>query len=92
MDPVLRVREYLLDNVGHITCPGRASFDPATQRWFVPIHFRTRSSDIVIGDVELDRDGHIMFAPTREELAARVDAVALTVSKPGPDQPAGPGS
>ena len=72
MDPVARVREFLLDNVGHMTRPGNASFDPATQRWFVPIRCRTERGDVVIGDVELDRDGHIVFAPAREELAARL--------------------
>ena len=31
MDPMTRVRNYLLDNVGHMTYPGNPSFDPATQ-------------------------------------------------------------
>jgi hypothetical protein len=41
MDPMSRVRDYLLDNVGHMTYPGNPSFDAAAQRWFVPIYCRT---------------------------------------------------
>jgi hypothetical protein len=54
MDPMRRVRDYLLDNVGHMTYPGNASFDAATQRWFVPIYCRTNRGALVVGDVELD--------------------------------------
>ena len=82
MDPVIRVRDFLLDNVGHLTRPGRASFDSTNQRWFVPVYCRTESGDVVIGDVELDQNGHITFAPSREEMLARLsgnssDAVAV---------------
>jgi hypothetical protein len=54
MDPMSRVREYLLDNVGNMTYPGNASFDPATRRWFVPIYCRTERGATVVGDAELD--------------------------------------
>ncbi len=54
MDPVMRVRDYLLDNIGHMTYPGNASFNPAAQRWFVPIHCQTEQRTVVVGDVELD--------------------------------------
>ena len=77
MDPMIRVREYLLDNIGHMTSPGNASFDPATQRWFVPIRCRTERGEVVVGDVELDCSGHILFAPSREEMMARL-ALAAT--------------
>ncbi len=76
MDPVNRVRDYLLDNVGHMTHPGNASFDPASQHWFVPICCRTQVGSQVIGDVEVDRQGHVVFAPGREELLARLGAMA----------------
>jgi hypothetical protein len=72
MDPVNRVRDYLLDNVGHLTYPGNASFDQAQQRWFVPIYCRSERGAIVVGDVELDHRGHIVFAPSREELLTRL--------------------
>jgi hypothetical protein len=72
MDAVNRVRDYLLDNVGHLTYPGNASFDPAAQRWFVPIYCRTQQGAVVVGDVELDPEGHIVFAPSREEMLRRV--------------------
>ena len=74
MDPVSRVRDYLLDNVGHMTYPGNASFVPATQRWFVPIYCRTDRGATVVGDVELDSQGHVVFAPSREEMLARLGA------------------
>lgn len=74
MDPVSRVREYLLDNVGHITFPGNASFDVAAQRWFVPICCRTERGAVVVGDVEVDPQGHIIFAPSREEMLSRLAA------------------
>jgi hypothetical protein len=78
MDAVNRVRDYLLDNVGHMTCPGNASFDPATQRWFVPICCRTQRGVVVVGDVELDAQGHIVFAPGREELLTRLGETATS--------------
>jgi hypothetical protein len=64
MDPVMRVRDYLLDNIGHMTYPGNASFNPTAQRWFVPIHCRTERGTVVVGDMELDPKGHIVFAST----------------------------
>lgn len=80
MDPVNRVREYLLDNVGHMTYPGHPSFDPAVQRWFVPICCRTERGAVVVGDVELDLQGHIIFAPSREEMLTRMSATAGSAS------------
>ena len=80
MDPVNRVRDYLLDNVGHMTYPGNASFEPSGQHWFVPICCRTERGAVVVGDVELDQQGHILFAPSREELLARLDATAGSAS------------
>lgn len=77
MDPVSRVREYLLDNVGHMTYPGHASFNSEAQHWFVPIYCRTERGATVVGDVELDRQGHIVFAPSREAMLARVSALAV---------------
>jgi hypothetical protein len=72
MNAVNSVRDYLLDNVGHMTYPGNASFDVASQRWFVPIYRRTLRGAIVVGQVELDTQGHILFAPSREELLTRL--------------------
>ena len=80
MDPVIRVRDYLLDNVGHMTHPGNASFDPVGQRWHVPILCRTEQGSVVVGDVELDSQGHILFAPSREEMLARLGTRASAVS------------
>ena len=74
MDPMTRARKFLLDNVGHMTRPGQPSFDSPSRHWFVPIRCRTPRGDAVIGDIELDETGHIVFAPSREELAARLSA------------------
>ncbi len=79
MDPVTRVRNYLLDNVGHMTYPGIPSFDPAGQRWFVPICCRSERGSLVVGDVEVDSQGHILFAPSREEMLARLGTKAVSV-------------
>jgi hypothetical protein len=76
MDAVNRVRDYLLDNIGHMTYPGNASFDPAAQRWFVPIYCRTQRGAVVVGDVEVDAHGHIVFAPSHEEMLSRLGAMA----------------
>jgi hypothetical protein len=80
MEPVSRVRDYLLDNVGHMTYPGNPSYDAATKRWFVPILCRTGRGAIVVGDVELDGDSHIVFAPSRDELVARLAEAAVSAS------------
>jgi hypothetical protein len=74
MDPSIRAREYLLDNIGRMTRPGNPSFDPTTQHWVVPIRWRTDSGDVVIGDMELDVDGRIVYAPSREQLLGRSPA------------------
>jgi hypothetical protein len=74
MDPMSRVRNYLLDNVGHMTYPGNASFDPASQRWFVPVYCRTQRGAVVVGDVAVDLQGRIVFAPSREEMLTRLGA------------------
>ena len=80
MDALSRVRDYLLDNVGHLTYPGQASFDAAAQRWFVPIYCRTERGAVVVGDVELDAQGHIVFAPSREEMLVRLGVAAGSAS------------
>lgn len=72
MDPIKRAGDFLRDNVGHMTFPGNASFDPGTQRWFVPICCRTTRGAVVVGDVELDEQGHVVFAPSRDEVLARL--------------------
>lgn len=80
MDPVTRVRDYLLDNVGHLTYPGNASFDRVAQRWFVPIYCRSQAGAVVVGDVELDAQGHILFAPSREDMLSRLRTPAGALS------------
>jgi hypothetical protein len=80
MDAVNRVREYLLDNVGHLTYPGNASFDATAQRWFVPIYCRTERGAVVVGDVEVDPQGHIVYAPSREELITRLGTMVSAAS------------
>ena len=80
MDPVRRVALYLIDNIGHMTRPGSASYDPVQQHWYVPIACRTDGGDVVVGDVELDKDGHILFAPSREELVARLESLGTTAA------------
>jgi hypothetical protein len=82
MGPLNRVRHFLLDNVGHMTYPGNPSFDPAAQRWFVPICCRTERGASVVGDVELDPQGHIVFALSREEMLARLGAAAVPGGTP----------
>jgi hypothetical protein len=74
MDPVKHVGDFLRDNVGQLTRPGNASYDPASQHCFVPICARTEHGDVVVGDVEVDREGHIVYAPSREELVARLES------------------
>lgn len=82
MDPVTRVKDYLLDNIGHMSYPGNASFDPDTKRWFVPIYFRTKEGDVALGNVEVDGQGHILFAPSREQLLARLTEPASSITHP----------
>ena len=77
MDPVARVRDFLLDNIGHMTHPGQASFDPVSQHWFVPVYCRTSRGPVVIGDIELDQLGHILFAPSREEMLTRLSRMPV---------------
>jgi hypothetical protein len=65
-----------------MTRPGNASFDLARQRWYVPICCRVGRGDVVVGDVELDRDGHIRYAPSREEMVARLEAATAAAAHP----------
>jgi hypothetical protein len=80
MDPLTRVREYLLDNVGHLTRPGHPSRDAATSHWHVPIYCITRLGDRVIGDVEVDEAGHIVAAPSKEELLSRLQRPGMAAA------------
>jgi hypothetical protein len=63
MAHILRVRDYLRDNVGHLTRPGNPSFDRVSNHWFVPVCCRTEYGEVVVGDIEVDQAGHIVFAP-----------------------------
>jgi hypothetical protein len=65
-----------LDNIGHMTYPGNASFDAAKQRWFVPICCRTDRGSIAVGDAEVDPAAHILYVPSREEMRARLSVIA----------------
>ena len=82
MNPVIRVRDFLRDNVGHLTRPGNASFDLASQRWFVPILCRTERGDVVIGDIEVDHEGRLVYAPSKEDLLARLEATLAPTPQP----------
>ena len=82
MDPVARVRDFLLDNVGHMTFPGNPSFHPGSQHWFVPVYCRTAVGNIVVGDVDLDSYGHIIFAPSAETMISRLAPMASVASQP----------
>jgi hypothetical protein len=55
-----------------MTHPGQASFDSASQHWFVPVYCRTSRGQVIIGDIEVDQQGHIIFAPSREEMLTRL--------------------
>ena len=77
MTPLARVREFLLDSIGHMTHPGQASFDPASQHWFVPVYCRTSRGQAIIGDIELDQQGHIIFAPSREQMLTRLARMSV---------------
>jgi hypothetical protein len=90
MDPMTRVRDFLLDNVGHMTYPGRPSFDSAAGRWLVPIYCRTDRGAVVVGDVETDPHGHIVFAPSREDMLSRLNAAASSVASSAPPTAAVP--
>jgi len=63
-----------------MTHPGQASFDPASQHWFVPIYCRTSRGQVIIGDVELDQQGHIIFAPSREEMLTRFTRTSVSTT------------
>lgn len=80
MDPVIRAKDYLLDNVGHMTYPGHASFDPVGNRWLVPIYCQTKRGAVVVGDVELDHEGRLVSAPSREEMLTRLATTAASAS------------
>ncbi|HVS40477.1 MAG TPA: hypothetical protein VMS17_33275 [Gemmataceae bacterium] len=82
MDPVNRVRDYLLDNVGHMTYPGNPSFDSRTQRWYVPVYCRTAQGNVVVGDVEVDGGGRIVYAPSRDEMSARLQRASAANATP----------
>jgi len=68
MDPVKIVRDYLLNNIGHLTRPGTPLLDAASNEWVVPVFCRTATGDVRVGDVTIDEDGRIARAPSREEV------------------------
>lgn len=80
MDPITRVRDFLLDNVGHMTYPGNPSFNPKAQHWFVPVYCRTGRGNLVVGEIEVDREGHIVFAPSKEEMLGRLAGSCMSAT------------
>jgi hypothetical protein len=80
MDPMIRAREYLLDYIDNMTYPGNPSFDQARERWFVPICCSTEVGHVVVGDIEIDGDGHIVFAPSRKDVVERVKIITASTS------------
>lgn len=87
MDPMSRVRDYLLDNVGHMTYPGNASFDPTTQHWYVPVYCRAAQGGVVVGDVEVDGAGRIIYAPSRDAMLARFERTTTVSPTPAAGVP-----
>lgn len=87
MDPVSRVCDYLLDNVGHLTRPGSATFDSVRQRWLVPILWRTQEGDVRVGEAEVDRDGRLVCVPDREAILARLATARGAISEVGSEHP-----
>ena len=92
MDPVTRVRKHLLDNVGHLTFPGEASFDESARQWSVPVFCRTAHGPVEIGQILLDEaDGcdHLTvfectFFPVvkKEAIKARLGKVSPNRRRP----------
>jgi hypothetical protein len=74
MDPFISARNFLGDNIGHLARPGKPSFDSARQRWLVPVCYRTGKGDQVVGQVEPDLTGSVLFATSREEMLSRLQS------------------
>jgi len=63
-----KVKKYLYNNSGHLTTPGTSRFDIKTETWKVPVLCKTERGILIVGEFALDRDGHFINIPTKQEM------------------------
>ncbi len=66
--------EYAVMYVGDRAVEGVPSFDEQRHVWRVPILCRTSRGILLAGEMQIDEQLHIVYAPTKEELTKAVEA------------------
>lgn len=65
-------RLYLLDHLGHLLYPSKVRHDAARNRWVATIMCHTERGDLPAGAMELDDNGNVVAAPSKEQISATV--------------------
>jgi hypothetical protein len=74
-----KVREYLYNNIGHLTTAGTPRFDNKEKIWKVPVLCKTERGVIIAGEFHINKNGDFVNVPTKEEM---MKTVGLQVNKP----------
>jgi hypothetical protein len=68
-----KVRQYLYNNMGHLTTAGTPRFDNREKIWKVPVLCKTDRGIIIVGEFHIDKDGNFVDVPTKEEMMKTVE-------------------
>ncbi|MBI2542633.1 MAG: hypothetical protein HYW24_00385 [Candidatus Aenigmarchaeota archaeon] len=59
---------YLIENIGNLIGPGEPIFDSKVGIWIVPVFHMSKVAVFPIGEMVIDSDGNILYAPTGKDI------------------------
>ncbi len=68
MEIYKKVKQYLFENIGHMTTAGTPKYDVLKNLWRVPVLCKTERGIIVVGEFSLDKEGNFVNIPTKREM------------------------
>lgn len=69
-----KVREYLYENIGHLTTPGTPRYDLKNEKWKVPVLCKTDRGILVVGEFILGKEGDFLKIPTKNEMQKIIES------------------
>ena len=59
---------YLIENIGNLVGPGEPIFDSKIGVWVVPIFHMSKIAVFSVGEIVIDNEGNILYAPTDKDI------------------------